>query len=208
MSDHDSDQLDAHDAMKILTETRTQTGRALEVNGAILYGAWGIAWLGGYLAIWSSTRGAAAYQAPATWSLVVLGVLMLGALLATGVTIGRAVHGVTGISSKTGSLYGWAWLIAFAGFYALLGGLAKIGVSDQVLGLFTGAAPALIVATIYAVSGALWRDGTMFAMGAWLTLVTAVGVAFGPVTFALILAIAGGGGFLVAAGFDARRRRA
>ena len=60
---------------------------------------------------------------------------------------------------------------------------------------------------MYLVGGALWRDRTMFAVGGWLVLVNVLAVLVGVEPFGLIMGIAGGGGFLVAAAFEARRRR-
>ncbi len=61
---------------------------------------------------------------------------------------------------------------------------------------------------MYLVGGALWRDRTMFVVvGGWLVLVNVVAVLVGVEPFGLIMGIAGGGGFLVAAAFEARRRR-
>lgn len=92
MDAHEAEQLDPRSAMELVTDTRARTGRALDVNNAVLYGVWGLAWLVGYLAIWLSVRGHPVYQAPAIWAFVVLGVGMVAALAVTAVTIGRAVR--------------------------------------------------------------------------------------------------------------------
>ena len=201
------DRFDPQAAMDLLTDTERRTGRALDVNGAVLYGAWGIAWLIGYLAIWLSVHGHAVYQQPAAWAFSVLGVSMVAALVATGLTIGHAVHGVTGVSSSSGNMYGWTWLLGFVSLYAMLAGLSRAGASDEVIGLFASAGPVLVVSLMYLVGGALWRDRMMFAVGGWLVLVNVVAVIVGVVPFGLIMGLAGGGGFLVAAALEARRRR-
>jgi len=201
------ERFDPQAAMDLLTDTQRRTGRALDVNGAVLYGVWGMAWLIGYLAIWLSVHGHAVYQPPAGWAFSVLGVGMVAALAVTGLTVGRAVRGVTGVSSSSGTMYGWAWLLGFVCLYAMLAGLSRAGASDAVIGLFASAGPVLVVSLMYLVGGALWRDRTMFVVGGWLVLVNVVAVLAGVEPFGLIMGIAGGGGFLVAAAFEARRWR-
>jgi len=201
------ERFDPQAAMDLLTDTQRRAGRALDVNGAVLYGVWGMAWLIGYLAIWLSVHGHTVYQPPAAWAFSVLGVGMVAALVATGLTIGRAVHGVTGVSSSSGNMYGWAWLLGFVCLYAMLAGMSRAGASAAVIGLFASTGPVLVVSLMYLVGGALWRDRTMFVVGGWLVLVNVVAVLVGVEPFGLIMGIAGGGGFLVAAAFEARRRR-
>ena len=201
------ERFDPQAAMNLLTDTQRRTGRALDVNGAVLYGAWGMAWLIGYLAIWLSVHGHPVYQPPAAWAFIVLGVGMLAALVVTGVTIGRAVRGVTGVSSSSGNMYGWAWLLGFVGLYAMMAGLGRAGASDEVIGLFASAGPVLVVSLLYLVGGALWRDRMMFGVGGWLALVNVVAVIAGVGPFGLIMGLAGGGGFLVAAALEAHGRR-
>jgi hypothetical protein len=207
MDAHEPEQLDPRTAMELVTDTRVRTGRALDVNNAVLYGVWGMAWVVGYLGIWLSVRGHSVYQAPSTWAFVVLGVGMVVALAVTAVTIGRAVRGVTGLSATSGTMYGWAWFISFACLYAINAGLGRAGASDAVIGLFASAGPVLVVSIMYLAGGALWRNTTMFVVGAWLALVNVVAVLVGVESFGLLMAIAGGGGFLVAALHEARRRR-
>ena len=132
MDPNETGPLDPRAAMELLTDAREKAGHAFDINGALLYGAWGTAWIVGYLSIWLSIRGQATYRGPDTWAIVVLSLGMVGAL---------------------------------------------------------------------------WRDWTMFIVGAWLALIDGFAVMFGPVTLGLIMAIFGGGGFLVAAEHEVRRQR-
>jgi hypothetical protein len=122
------------------------------------------------------------------------------------ITIGRAMRGVTGLSSTSGKLYGWAWTMSFTCLFLMIGGLARAGASEAVIGLFASAGPVFVVSIMYLVGGALWHNWSMFVVGAWLALTIGVAVMFGVVTFDLVMAIAGGGGFLVAALYEARRK--
>ena len=207
MESTESEQLDPKAALELIADTRRRTRRALEVNGALLYRAWGLSWLIGYTVVWLSVRGHPHYHTPAAWTFVVMGACMATALAISITTIGRAMHGVTGLSSTSGRLYGWAWTISFICLFFIIAGLGHAGASEAVIGLFASAGPALVVSIMYLVSGALWNDRTMFVVGAWLALTIGVGVICGVVTIDLIMAIAGGGGFLAAALYEAQRKR-
>lgn len=114
---------------------------------------------------------------------------------------------MTGLSATSGTMYGWAWFIGFACLYAINAGLGRAGASDAVIGLFASAGPVLVVSIMYLAGGALWRNPTMFVVGGWLALVNAVAVLVGVESFGLLMALAGGGGFLAAALHEVRRRR-
>lgn len=109
------------------------------------------------------------------------------------------------MSSTTGRLYGWAWAISFTCLFLVIAGVARAGASEVVIGLLASAGPVLVVSIMYLVGGALWQNRTMFVVGAWLALTTGVAVMFGPETFDLLMAVVGGGGFLLAALYEARR---
>ncbi len=207
MESKESEQLDARAALHLIADTRTRARRALEVNGGLLYAAWGLAWLIGYGVVWLSVRGHPIYRTPSAWTFVVMGACMAAALAISIITIGRATHGVTGLSSTSRRLYGWAWAISFICLFFIIGGLGHAGASEAVIGLFASAGPALVVSIMYLVSGALWNNRTMFVVGAWLALTSGVAVIFGVVTFDLLMALVGGGGFLVAALYEARKKR-
>jgi hypothetical protein len=207
MESTESEQLDPRTALDLIADTRNRASRALEVNGAVLYGAWGLAWLIGYTVVWLTVRGHPHYHTPPAWAFVVMGACMATALAVSVTTIGQAMDGVTGSSSSSGRLYGWAWAISFICLFFIIGGLGRAGASEAVIGLFASVGPALVVSVMYLVSGALWNNRTMFVVGAWLALTSGVGVLFGAVTCDLIMAVAGGGGFLAAALYEARRDR-
>jgi len=95
-------------------------------------------------------------------------------------------------------LYGLSWPIAFTTLFLFEGALSKAGAFDEVLGPVAPAGPAMLVGVINLVGAAVWRSVVMFALGAWLCLVVAVGSYFGVSRFAGTMALAGGGGFVLA----------
>jgi hypothetical protein len=207
MTEPDEEGFDSRAAAALIQATTEDTRRSLAVRVPQLYASWGVAWLIGLGVMWLSVRGQAPYRGPSAGSAILLGVLLLGAVAVTIFTIVRATSGIQGQSANQGTIFGLAWPIGFASLYLLEGALAHQGASGTVLGLFGAAGPLLVTSLIYLVGAAIWLDRAMFTMGAWLAVVAAVGVWTGPVTVLLVNAVAGGGGFLVMAGYLAWRAR-
>ncbi len=210
MSDNEAtndEALDVRAADAIVRETRERTRGSLTVETPPLYAAWGLAWFLGLGGMWLSVRDQQPYREPSTLSQIVLGVLLFAALMVTMIVVVRASRGVEGTSSLQGRIYGLSWPIGFAALFAIEGALAEHGASDEVLGVIGVTGPILVTALIYLVASALWIDWSMFALGVWMALVAAVGAWTGPVTALLIGALAGGGGFLLAAGLVTRQQR-
>ena len=201
------DEFDSRAAAALIQRTTTDTRRSLEVRVPALYAGWGIAWLVGLGGMWLSVRGQHPYSGPNTISAILLGVLLVGAVVVTIVSVGRATNGVHGQSEIQGRIFGIAWPIGFVTFFVMEGALAHGGASNTVLGLVGAAGPLLVTSLVYLVGAAIWLDWAMFVMGAWLAVVVAVGVWTGPVAVLLIDSLAGGGGFLAMAGYLAWRRR-
>jgi hypothetical protein len=105
-----------------------------------------------------------------------------------------------------GQIYGLSWPIGFASLFAIQGALARHDASNEVMGVLGAAGPILVTALIYLVGAAIWHEWSMFYLGAWLALVAGVGAWTGPVNLLLVGAIAGGGGFLLAAVLTHRQR--
>ncbi len=201
----DDEVLDARAAASLMQQTRQHTRDALRIRLPWVYAAWGAAWLVGLGAMWLSVRGQKHFHGPSTASAVLLGILIVAAIVVTMVVVVRATRGIEGTSEMQGRLYGLSWPIGFAALFAIEASLASHGASDAVMGLIGAAGPLLITAVIYLVASAIWLDRSMFALGGWLAVVTGVGVQTGPVTVLLVEALAGGGGFLVAAAVVSRR---
>jgi hypothetical protein len=173
-----------------------------------VYAAWGVAWLVGLGAMWLSVRGQQPYREVSGLSSAVLGVLCSLALTVTMTMVIRASRGVGGVSSVQGRMYGVAWLLGFSAVFAIDGALASHGASHAVQGIAFATASVVVTALIYLVGAAVWLDLSMFILGAWLVVVSAVAAWTGPVSVLAIEALAGGGGFLLAAALVLRRRQA
>ncbi|MGI8418301.1 MAG: hypothetical protein ACR2P2_19315 [Nakamurella sp.] len=203
----DDDRLDPRAAAALMAQTTDHTRRSLDVSRPRLYVAWGVAWLAGLGVMWLSVRGQHPYRGPAGYSAALLGILIIAALAVTMEVVLRATKGGQGHSEVQGRMYGLSWAVGFAAFFVTDGAVAHYGASAQVLGILGAAGPLLITSLMYVLGAALWLDWSMFAMGCWLAMVTAVGAWTGPVAVLAIEAFAGGGGFLLMACYLGYRRR-
>ena len=189
--------LDPREALALLDGERSRTQRHLEPDARLLYGVWGVAWLVGFLALWSASTGAGPLSR--TVAGVVFAGCIAGAVVVTAVHSVRRLAGVRGVSSTTGAMYGWAWLLGFGALSAIMAGASRGGASSEVLAVLAPAVSALVVGLLYLAGGALWQDRTQFGLGVWILVAGSVAAVTGWPTNELVMALLGGGGFLVGA---------
>lgn len=198
--------LDPAESLRIIAAQQDKV-RSTEVDGRVLFGLWGAAWLVGYLALYLTANGTLGggrttpegVLTPSPLAYSVFALLIAGAMAATIVYSIRAGTGVQGVTARTGVMYGWSWCIGFIGMSVIIGGLAKAGASDEVIVLAANALACLVVGIMYLAGGALWQDTRQYVLGIWIIAVAAVALYVGlPNTF-LVMAVLGGGGFFVGA---------
>lgn len=199
--------LDPAEMLRMIRQQQEVARDATEPDGRVLFGGWGLAWLIGYLAMWSTARDTGV---PAAWAGWVLAGCIVGA---TGLTVVHSVtrtSGTRGASARVGAMYGWTWFLAFMAFGVLLGAMGDAGASTEVQAIAANGFACVIVGLLYLAGGMLFEESRMYAIGGWM-LVTAVLAAFAgmPNTY-LVMAVAGGGGFLAMVAVEqvirARRR--
>lgn len=162
-----------------------------------MFAVWGVAFLIAYTALYLGYAETA--QMPRGWSLLVLAACVIGAMVFTAVHIARRTSGIRGTSAKVGAMYGWAWPICFVFATVIFGAVADAGAPPLVMSILTNAVSLLIVSALYMAGGALFGEWRMFALGAWFAVVGSIAAIAAPPEGYLVQAIAGGGGFLVAA---------
>jgi hypothetical protein len=204
--DTSDEPLDVAESLAIIQAQRMRVRDQVGPDPRVLFGAWGIAWLVGYLVLWSTARTSPLHE-PQGWSFVVFGVCISGALAATMSHIAHRVAGIRGASARAGAMYGVTWLIAFVGITLILAGLTAAGASAEILSLGWNALPTFVVGLLYAAGAAMWEDWRMFFLGAWIALVSGAGTLVGLPGVYLVMALAGGGGMLVAASLAHVSRR-
>ncbi len=224
---HEAEQaMDPAESLRLIRDQQERARSATEPDPRLLFLAWGVAWLVGYLCLWTSalrtaedpdaerlTTGAGRVVGaqPEPWAFWVFFGLIAAAV---GFTIVHSVSrtaGTRGVSARTGAMYGWSWMLGFASYGVVLGGLARAGASEEVMALASNAFACLVVGLLYLGGAAAFGSRGLFVLGLWILLVAAVATYSGlPLTY-LVMALLGGGGFLVMAGIEhllvVRRRR-
>lgn len=190
-----SHDFDATQARRLLDDAE-RVGERLGPDARILYGAWGLAWLAGYGTLWFTSRNGGA---PPTWAFVVFAACLAAAGVVTAIHIARRTGGVRGASATTGTMYGLTWPVAFLATGIMLGALSRAGLTGEQMALVSNGFAVLVVGALYMAGGAMYRDRAWFVLGAWITLVVAVGTLLGVPALFLVMSLAGGGVMLVAA---------
>lgn len=203
----EDDVLDARQAAKLLQRSADHARERLMVNQPLIYAAWGLVWLIGCGAMWLSVLGQHPFGGAAGWASAVLGVGIGLAVVATGITVGRASRGVGGVSARQGLMYGLAWPAGFAALFVIIGAVSHAGASPEAMGVLGAAGLLLVVGLIYVLGAGMWLDRVMFSIGVWELLVAGVGAWTGPVGVLFMDAVAGGSGFLAASALLAWRNR-
>lgn len=161
-----------------------------------VYKAWGFAWMFAFLAAAVLTRSAL----PDSLRPLLIGVILALSLGLATIATWYYSRTPRGISSPLNSRIGMAWGSAFA-----LAILAVAVTGEFAAGERTAFFFAYTVAVLYLAFGAMFFDNLQMGMGLWLGIANTVALALGPGAYSLVMALAGGGG-LVVAGFLADRR--
>jgi hypothetical protein len=207
-ADHEEAPLPPQASLELIEREGRQVGRQLGIDPAPIFGLWGVAWLLGWGAIYLASPGALGPLLPMWAAGVALGVLYAAAIalpIVRGVQAGR---GVSGPSRVVGAMYGWSWTLGFCALTAINIGLMQHDLSEDTVSLLWSGSATLVIGLLYLAGGTLWCDRVQYLLGVWM-LLTAAGSVFAgvPGDFA-VLALAGGGGFLVQCAYYLLVRRA
>lgn len=202
--------LDPAESLRLIA-AQQQKAKDIEPDGRVLYGVWGLAWLLGYSTLYTSSLRSADAAATATgatgvsgavgqpepWAFAVFGTLLIAAVALTIVHVLTRVSGVRGANARAGALYGWAWTIGFVAMSMVLAGLARAGANPEVMALASNALACLVVGLLYLAGGAMWHETRLYVLGVWVLLVAGAATIAGMPGTYLVMAVAGGGGFLL-----------
>ncbi|WP_298459028.1 hypothetical protein [uncultured Cellulomonas sp.] len=191
----------------LIVQQRARLAAATDVDGRVLFGAWGLAWLLGFGLLYLTAGDDPLVVTSPTVAGVVFAGLLMTALVVTAVHVARRTAGLHGTSSVQGAMYGWTWTLGFVAIFALGGALARAGADPEVLGTVMTIAPPVLVGVLYMAGAALWRDRTQFVLGAWILVATVIASFAGRPLMLAVMAVAGGGGMLVGAVAEELRRR-
>jgi len=197
----DAAPLSAEASMELIERERASVGRRLGVNQAPIFAVWGVAFLVGWGACYLAAPGGP--RVLPVWAAVVIVAVLYAVAIAVPIVLGvRAGRGVRGPSRLTGAMYGWSWALGFVALAAINTGLARQGLAPATISMLWAGTAQLVTGLMYLAGGMLWRDRVHYALGVWMLVVAALSVFAGmPGDFA-VLALAGGGGFLLWSGLS------
>ena len=203
----DSDRRTAADILAAVEKDRSHAAAAVEPDARVVYGVWGAAWLLGFALMYAGRAPGSPVEVPMSLAAVGFFLCLLTAMVVTGIHMARRFSGVRGLSSTTGAMYGWSWTLGFGAFAAVVVGAQRAGAERPVLDVLWSAGSGLVVGILYLVGGALWQDRVQYGLGAWILAASAAGALAGSPAVYLVMSLAGGGGFLLAAAWFAVRAR-
>lgn len=184
--------------LALIAAERERTRRRTAPTLAVIGTAWGVAWVVGYLTLYVTFDGVSSPW----WAFVVFIAALLLAVVVTAVHTARRSAGLSGESATVGAMYGWTWVVGFVAAFLIFASAARAGVTPELMALLSNGVSCLVVGLIYMAGGMLWREWRMFVLGAWIAVIAGVASLAGAPVIYLVMATAGGGGFLLAALLD------
>lgn len=196
MTEHDDDRpLDPAAMLALLERQKRQVDLAYVTPVAWLYFVWGVSWSVGFLLLWLAR---VVDWMPLPLAGAVFGVLIIASIVTSAIVGSRIGRGVRGSSNFQGAVYGISWSISGAAFAAVGVGLISNGMSQELAALYFPSAYAVMAGMMYLAGAALWSEKSQLVLGIVLLVVGSIAPFFGGPTNNLVMAIGGGGAFLVA----------
>ncbi|GAA0816265.1 transporter [Spirilliplanes yamanashiensis] len=187
------------DPLAVIARERATAERGLTPDPRMFSWPWGVAWLVGFTLFFLrfGPDGRVFVDLPGWLPLTTLLGLMIAAGVVTGVAGARAGRHVSGPSSRQGALYGVSWSIGFAGMSVVLSQFTGL-LSEAMSGLLWAGVMVGLTGVLHMAGGAAFDDRHLFVLGAGISVVNVAGVLAGPGWHSLVVAVAGGGGMLLA----------
>lgn len=207
-SDDDTPLADPAEALRLITEQQAEVSRRLNPDPRLFHWPWGVAWLVGFglFFLRFGPDGRVFVDLPEWLPLTVLFVLLAAAGIITGRAGAKAYGQVVGASSQRGTWYGLAWFLGNVSLFAVNIKISPL-LPDDLQGLLWAAGAVGLVGVLLMAGGAIWLDRNLFWLGAWIIVLNVAGLIAGPGWHALIIALGGGGGLLLAGTIAALRRK-
>ncbi len=181
-----------------------------DADPRLVLGVWGAAQLLGFGAVAAAwpVPGGPLLPVPVLAAVGLYAVLVAVAVVVTVRHTGVVARGLDGPSQRVRRLHGLSWPVAFNAVAALVLAMGLAGAGVELLMLLWPALTGLVVGQLYLAAAAIWQDPLRLGLGLWMVLVAVVAPFAGTPGNYVVMALAGGGGFLVAAvavAFHARR---
>lgn len=183
--------------------TRAATGG--DVDSRAAYASFGLAYVLGHGAAAVSLGPDPLITLPAWLPMALLGAGLAAGVVFASVAATRAQRGAGPHESLSGKLLGLSWISAFAALFLAITGLAAQLDMPQLHSMLWPTWSGFLVGLLYLGEGATRRNLLHYGLGTWLALASTAALFLGIPDLFWVLAIAGGGGFAVAAVLESRR---
>ncbi|BCJ43851.1 hypothetical protein GCM10010168_66540 [Actinoplanes ianthinogenes] len=190
---------DPAEALRLIDRERANLERELTPDPRWMFWPWGITWLIGFglfFLRWGPDE-RVLVALPDWLPITVLTLLLMAAGAITGVMGARSGRALSGPSSRQGRMFGFSWSAGFAGLALVFSQVSDV-VPESRQGILWGGGLVALIGALYMAGAAVWDDRVTFVLGAWISGVNIVGVLIGPGWHALVVAVAGGGGLMIA----------
>ena len=192
------------ESLSLMEEQGRRTRADLRPDPLGIFLPWGLAYLVAFGAVWLTVGPGVL---PPLVTTLVVALAFVAALTTVVLTTRRTFRGVAGPSQRVRALYGWSWPLGFAVLGVANSQLMGYGVPGPVISLIWSGSALTVVGLLTITGGLLWPGSGQYALGVWILVSAAASVVVGyPANF-LVLALAGGGGFIVLAVVSRRRMR-
>jgi hypothetical protein len=176
-----------------------------DIDSRAAYAGFGFAYVLGHGASAVSTGPDPLIALPAWLPMGLLGAgLAAGTVLAV-LAAGRAQRGAGHHEALSGKLLGISWISGFAALFLAITGLAAELDRPDLQTMLWPTLAGFLVGVLYLGEGAARRNVLHYGLGTWLALTSAAALLLGIPGLFWVLAIAGGGGFALAAVLESRR---
>jgi hypothetical protein len=174
-----------------------------EVDNRVAYLGFAFAYVFGHGAALLSRSGAVLM--PSWLPIGLLGTgLIAGTIFATTASL-RAQKAASEARRRAEKLIGTAWITGFAALALAVTGLSTVFGEPELQTVLWPAGSTIVVGLIYIAEGAIRGNALHYNLGTWLALVAAATLFVPGAGFFGVLAVLGGGAYLVAAMLERRR---
>ncbi|MCH1881498.1 hypothetical protein [Agrococcus sp. ARC_14] len=210
----DEQPLDPRGMADLMSAQRTTVQRSQVGGIRIILGGWALAWIVGFLALWSGEGGGNPFfTLPGALAWWVFAAAMAAGVVVSTITGVRMGRGVQGRSTTAGKLFGLSAAAAFVGMWLLLSALrVHVEIDGSTAALLYVGAFVFVVGVVYATGSAMHGSHTQFFFGLAIMVLAIGATLLGAPHHLLAYAIVGGGLMLaytwvIGRSIDAEHRR-
>ncbi|PRY44641.1 ABC transporter permease [Umezawaea tangerina] len=179
-----------------------RTGR---VDNRATYVSFGLAYVLGHGAAALSKGADPLLPLPGWLPMTLLGIGLAAGTVHSTIAALTAQRGASRPDALSGQLLGLSWAGGFTALFLVITGLTSMVDTPDLQTVLWPTGSGLVVGLLYLGEGAVRRNVLHYCLGAWLALTSSAALLLDTSALFAVLAIAGGGGYAVAALLEHRR---